>query len=385
MRSAGRWLAAPAVTWALVSCQAVSGLNQLKFVGSDGGAVTAAPCDGGTSCDGRASLASTACNADASSCECPAGSAADGCDIVSQCGCERDRHCQLRDGVPACVEPGARALGSACENDRECGRGTACIDRLCARYCASDADCESGRCVASASSASVRACQRACDFASQQPCGQGSQCAHFDRDEELAGDYCVAPAVTCASDGRCDEPAWGTRRCVGGSDAADCACTLRVPGASCDLIAQCGCAPGSHCALVDVQESRATLGCIADRARLREPGAACNAEAECPGGYSCWRGLCEKYCTSAADCDGGGHCVALRNPDDVSGVSVCDVACDFDADSGCALGTRCARTPDGQSYCLVPRAPCPFTNDGVCDEPQGTRVCAEASDGADCS
>jgi hypothetical protein len=388
MRTSARWLAAPAIICVLVSCQAVSGLDQLRFAGSDAGAVKAAPaCDGGASCDGQASLASTVCSADAS-CECPAASAAAGCEVVSQCGCERARHCQLRDGVPACVEVGAREIGSACESDSECGRGTACIDRLCAGYCASDTDCKSGRCVESAlrtaGGASVRACKRGCDFATQQPCGQGAQCAHFGGDAELAGDYCVAPAATCAADGRCDEPAWGTRRCVAGSDAADCACTPRVPGASCDLIARCGCAPGSHCVLVDVQESRATLGCITDRAPSREPGAACNAEAECPAGYSCWRGLCEKYCVSAADCTGG-DCMALRNPNAVSGVSVCSVACDFEADGGCALGTRCARAPDGQSYCLVPRAPCPFTNDGVCDEPQGTRVCAKGSDTADCS
>ena len=242
--------------------------------------------------------------------------------------------------------------------------------------CDSDSDCEQGRCYAD-----MQACVPACDFASGRPCSGGSVCAHI---TELDGDYCVEPSSRCATDGRCDEPEWGSRRCVAGSDAVDCACKPQVAGATCDLITQCGCGPGTHCAMLEVQGTRASVGCSANVEPTRDPGAACNAELECPIGYSCWRGLCEKYCTGDGDC-ASGRCVKLRNPDEVGGVGVCALACDFELDRGCAKGTSCARAPDGGSYCFVPRQPCPFENDGVCDEPKGSRICAAGSDVVDCS
>jgi hypothetical protein len=224
-------------------------------------------------------------------------------------------------------------------------------------------------------------CLRSCEFASEAPCGAGMRCAHLD---ELDGDYCFTPADTCAVDGRCDEPAWGTRRCAAGSDPVDCACKPRVSGASCDVIDQCGCKPGTHCALLAVRASQASVACTLDVEPVRDPGAACNAEIECPPGYSCWRGLCERYCSNDADCENG-RCMALRDAEEIGGVRVCSIGCDFERDTGCQPGTRCARAPAGETYCLVPRAPCPFYNDGVCDEPQGSRVCAEGTDERDCA
>jgi hypothetical protein len=164
----------------------------------------------------------------------------------------------------------------------------------------------------------------------------------------------------------------------------DCACSPRVAAASCDLVAQCGCAPGTHCTLRAVREGRASVGCTPNLEPVREPGDACNAETECPAGYSCWRGLCEKYCAADSDCESG-QCMALRDPTEVSGVRVCSVACDFDSDSGCRSGASCVRAPSGETYCLVPREPCPFENDGVCDEPKGSRICVAGSDTRDCS
>jgi hypothetical protein len=224
-------------------------------------------------------------------------------------------------------------------------------------------------------------CLRSCEFASEAPCGSGMRCAHI---EELNGDYCYAPSATCSTDGRCDEPAWGTRRCEAGSDAMDCACNPRVAGSSCDLIDQCGCKPGTHCALLAVRASRPSVGCTLNVEPVREPGAACNAEIECPAGYSCWRGLCEKYCSADSEC-GAGRCVALRDTEEISSVRVCTMACEFDSETRCKTGTRCGRAPSGETYCLVPRSPCPFQKDGVCDEPEGSRVCADGTDPEDCS
>jgi hypothetical protein len=224
-------------------------------------------------------------------------------------------------------------------------------------------------------------CLRSCDFAADTLCGTGMRCARL---EEPAGDYCVTPSEQCETDGRCDEPEWGTRRCAAGSDAVDCACSPKLAAASCDLVAQCGCAPGTHCTLRAVREGRASVGCTPNLEPVRAPADACNAETECPAGYSCWRELCEKYCAADSDCDGG-QCMALRDPAEVSGVRVCSVACDFDTDGGCRSGARCVRAPSGEAYCLVPREPCPFENDDVCDEPQGSRICVAGSDAHDCS
>lgn len=189
----------------------------------------------------------------------------------------------------------------------------------------------------------------------------------------VSADGGQAQPDTCAADG-C-EPAQPP-------DAASC--SPAIAGASCDLIAQCGCTPYNHCALLSVQAAQPQVGCSPDREPLRKPGAACNAESECPAGYSCWRGLCEQYCTLDADCPSG-QCVPLRDGAEIAGVRVCSVACDFANDSGCQNGTRCAHTPDGRDYCIVPRMPCPFVNDGVCDEPQGSRICVSGSDSVDCT
>ncbi len=283
-------------------------------------------------------------------------------------------------------EPGEAELGTTCNTEDECGAGNACVAGMCARVCQSDTDCKAGPCRAQANSAGemVDACLIECDFASQRPCAPSVQCARFDEASPVgAGDYCVVPTASCETDGRCDEPSWGTRRCAAGSDARDCVCAPSLMSAACDLVSQCGCAPGTHCALLDVMESTASVACVADRNPSREAGALCNDESECAPGHSCWRGLCEKYCVRDEDCSGG-RCIAVRAPNEVESVRVCTIACDFDANTGCASGSACVRAPDGTQYCLIPRSPCPFENDGVCDEALGTRICVDGSDAADC-
>jgi hypothetical protein len=351
----------------LLGCQAVSGLDDLRLVGMDASAQIAQPVDAGRCTPGEL--------------------IADGsCEVVSQCGCAPEQHCQVRNGMSSCVAPGVTPVGASCANDDACAAGSACVDRMCARYCASDVDCPTGVCrtFGVAAGASVKACVLRCDFATEVPCGDGVQCARFDGDPELGdGDFCAVPSATCETDGVCDEPSWGTRRCAEGSDKRDCTCTPTLPNASCDLAAQCGCGPNTHCALLDVLDSTASVGCVADVQPIRQPGFACSAEGECPGGYSCWRGLCEKYCSRDADC-GAGRCIAIRAPNEVDGVRLCTLACDFVSNSGCEAGASCVRAPDGLNYCLIPRSPCPYAGDFICDEPEGTRICAEGTDAADC-
>jgi hypothetical protein len=126
-----------------------------------------------------------------------------------------------------------------------------------------------------------------------------------------------------------------------------------------------------------------SAACIADPELTREPGAACNDESECPSGHSCWRGICERYCISDAAC-GAGKCLPISASTAIAGVRVCTIGCTFETEAECGTGTRCVHAPDGSDYCLVPRTPCPFENDGICDEPTGSRICSAGTDPADC-
>lgn len=321
---------------------------------------------------------------------CPALSSG-ACDLVAQCGCEPGWHCQDRGTGPACFAGGSRAAGAACSADADCGEGTGCLDGLCKRYCTSDSECEGGLCRPStlhaAAASTQRACLTRCDFAADA-CQDGARCAQLRESSPVPfaadGSFCVAPLRECATDQRCDEPAWGTRLCEAGSDAADCRCESSVPDAACDLISQCGCAPGLHCALGSVDGARVSLRCVADRAEPKKLGELCSDEAECGPGHSCWRGLCEKYCRTDADC-GGSSCIALTNPEVVVGVRVCTIACSFESERECAPGSRCVHAPDGHDYCFIPRTPCPYANDGTCDEASGgSRICADGTDTGDC-
>jgi hypothetical protein len=381
----------------LWGCQIISGLDGLQVgesslrdagrrsdaIGCEDGGV-AAQCSG----SGPAADAGQRCEAGESdpACACAPGSAGAPCDLVAQCGCGVGESCQYRSGGTGCFPSGSAALGASCSADPDCTTG-ACVAGLCERYCASDADCADGLCRALPASGDAKACLRRCDFASGAPCEQPAECVRFSAGAPGApappGDYCAIPVSECVTDQRCDEPAWGTRRCAAGSDAVDCACVSGVPGASCDLITQCGCAPGSHCALSAPEGAAPSVSCIDDRSVTREPGGRCNDESECPAGHSCWRGLCEQYCVNDAQC-ASGKCLALSTSGELLGLRVCTIACTFDSELECGTGARCVHAPDAVDYCLIPRSPCPYEGDGVCDGPTGTRICSEGTDLADC-
>jgi hypothetical protein len=313
------------------------------------------------------------------------------CDLVSQCGCPAGQSCQYRGVEPRCYATGTMPLGAACSTNEQCAPGSGCLDGLCKRYCGSDDDCGNGLCLPISENdkplPNVKACLTRCDFVSQAPCAEGSQCAQLNARAPdqfgVDGTFCFVPLSTCVADQRCDEPAWGTRVCSEGSDSADCTCKSSVAGATCDLTTQCGCSPGMHCALADVVGTQAGLTCAPDQTSPKQRGEPCHDELECAAGYSCWRGLCEKYCTSDGDC-APGQCIPLGTPAVVSGVHICTIPCNFAMPTTCAVGSACVHAPGGRDYCLIPRSPCPYAGDGVCDEPEGTRICVEGSDPMDC-
>jgi hypothetical protein len=308
-------------------------------------------------------------------------------------GCEASM-----DSGSSCVDPdepvtGATPLLAACETDADCVTGSACFDGLCAQPCESDTDCAGGACrVARAgdkASAGTHACLTRCEITQLAACFKGQECARlYDSADptKIDGDYCVVPTAECTTNNdRCEDTTWGTRRCKEGSDAADCECQAKsnVPEASCDLITSCGCAPATHCALSEVDGTRAVLRCEKDLLPVRARGEQCNQESECAPGYSCWRGLCEKYCLTNAECEGG-ECIGIRNPGEVPGVRVCSIPCTYSPEDGCALPARCIHAADQHDYCFIPRAPCPLTGNGICDESRNTRICLDGTDVADC-
>jgi hypothetical protein len=365
--SARRLLSRFGLVWLLSGCQLISGLNQLEV--RDAASPDASP------------------QFDAGSCS----AVATECDLVSQCGCAVGEHCQYRSAAPHCYIAGTTPIGATCSSNDACAAGSGCLDGLCKKYCADDDDCGDGQCLSTSENgkplASVKACLTRCDFITQEPCAAGSQCAQLNsRAPEqfgVEGAFCFVPMSVCTTDQRCDEPAWGTRACSAGSDAADCSCSSSVPGANCDVTKQCGCSPGTHCALAEVRGAQAGLTCAPDRPQPKQRGELCNDELECAAGYSCWRGLCEKYCSGDADCTAG-HCIAINNPGEVSGVRVCTINCNFDAPSECAKGSTCVHAPGALDYCFIPRSPCPYAGDGVCDESKGTRICLDGTDAKDC-
>jgi hypothetical protein len=331
---------------------------------------------------------------DQKDCTCKPSISGAKCDLVMQCGCPQGQHCQFGDTAPQCVVPGNTAVGELCNQDSECVAGSACIGDICKRYCASDKDCGNGLCrdviFNGQAIPGVKACLTTCDFPTQKPCGKGVSCGRFSPGDVASlpngGDFCIVASSDCVTDNVCDEPAWGTRLCTTGSDAADCACTSSVPGATCDLAKQCGCSPGTHCALTNVQGTQATLGCSSNQSNAKPKGSVCSSESDCAAGLSCWRGMCERYCSSNADC-GSGQCTQITNSGDVTGVKVCSIPCTFATEQECSPGTRCARPPSGGDLCFVPRSPCIFPNNGTCDEPDppnGSRLCVDGSDAPDC-
>ena len=69
----------------------------------------------------------------------------------------------------------------------------------------------------------------------------------------------------------------------------------------------------------------------------------------------------------------------------ISGLGACLTACDLDTGAPCGTETVCALL-DSHRVCWVPESPCAgLTNDGKCDDPRGTRLCAMGTDSDDCN
>jgi hypothetical protein len=126
----------------------------------------------------------------------------------------------------------------------------------------------------------------------------------------------------------------------------------------------------------------------AGSARMHEP---CGKTADCARGLFCDEDLklCSSYCSNDLGCKDSA-CLPIPKQLDQS-LGQCAVACNRETGAPCTQGTHCAQFDRARKgfasitgdFCSVPlHEGCP--RDGVCDEPQGTGLCAAGTDAADC-
>lgn len=142
-----------------------------------------------------------------------------------------------------------------------------------------------------------------------------------------------------------------------------------LPGASCDHIAQCGCAEGENCRF----DARKPPSCFpAGPSAESEP---CTIPSDCGVGLTCAYDVCTRMCQSAADCNGHGECVdAELDGVAVDGLRFCMEQCDPVLPDSCyqtpTTGSNCQPCGSGRMCMPGPRlARCVATSNGRAREP----------------
>ncbi|MCC6874719.1 MAG: hypothetical protein IT378_10480 [Sandaracinaceae bacterium] len=176
------------------------------------------------------------------------------CGLLPQCGCPRGQAC-----YPAalrCAPAGLAAPLEPCERTNDCEPGTSCLlvgtAALCARLCASGADCDPRRpyCFDSATAEQgVGYCAAVCDPVRQTGCPPGSSCTIFQTDAGAAtlcsgqgtvpqdgsctGTIDCAPGLICiigSPTNRCSRQCYSTADCTGGRQCGQLMDPLRIDG-----------------------------------------------------------------------------------------------------------------------------------------------------------
>jgi hypothetical protein len=173
---------------------------------------------------------------------------------------------------------------------------------------------------------------------------------------------------------------------------ANVVCTPTVADATCNAVAQCGCAAGKSCGVLAITGSTLQLGCV--NPGTIATGAACTSET-CVAGDTCVGSVCRRFCAKDGDCGDKGHCITANTDDanatPIQGLSACFSGCTVDAD--CATG--CCRplssAPSAGKLCLGADACCAAagascTSGGdCCGFAAGDAVCVtESAGGAIC-
>jgi hypothetical protein len=199
-----------------------------------------------------------------------------------ECGCA---------GVPPLRE------GERCGWTRPpCEAGLECVDGLCYRPCASDAQCEGP----------FPECRDGrCDLRRGSEWGACSLEGECDEGLECTAQGCRRP---CDGDADCTET---YPRCVEVTGERQCS-----PVAGCDAVRDAGCGPGLVCRLALTGASAAEGVCLVPAA-LVPSGARCEREVGgvCVPGHDCIAGRdghrCYRLCYTDESVEGCGRCAAL--------------------------------------------------------------------------
>ncbi len=226
-----------------------------------------------------------------------------------------------------------------------------------------------------------------CDGGTKTDDGRCVYCA--DGGKALADGMCP-PAPTPECDGGTLVSGAGCVRCAdGGSPLTDGGCPVTCKSATCDVFPQCGCKSGEKCQdLINSSNGSVSTACVPDGTVSRE--GACKESRECVAGTTCVDGVCRPYCNTKVDCSGDAPCVSILTGDDggvdVEDIKVCVTPCTPGVLGACATGTSCTNYTDTDlQFCVLPQSPCPFEEDGRCDDQTGARYCAAGTDKLDCA
>ena len=286
---------------------------------------------------------------------------------------------------------GTKQAGEACQRVEDCAAGHLCRFGSCSRLCDSDAQCGGGKCLTvdpgSRAEAAIATCYQTCDRANPSSCRPGTYCAHFDERFAASGDLCIKPMAPCfESDRVCDEPA-GSGICAADTDQVDC-CKPTLVGGECNLLLQCGCEgkPGTSCFETVLPTGVRTTACLP--AGATEIDNWCVKGADCRAGAGCIGHVCRKYCAVDTNCLAGGRCVSAERNEPSSPIRACLGPCDPSTNLPCGANTKCmAGSIEGGAATGCTLDPltstCP-TQNGRCDEPEGTGLCEQGYDEVDC-
>ncbi len=145
----------------------------------------------------------------------------------------------------------------------------------------------------------------------------------------------------------------------------------------CRLVDQCGCNPATEaCDLGGSYPSQGTTACrpvLIDGTGLDT----CNDWTSCAAGYVCLgasgQASCKRYCSSDAECEGGGGLCVIEvtsGGTPIPGVKVCSPSCDPFTSSGCPSGWACGAFSDSVeqrnfTWCAVPGQ---GVNNAICSD-----------------
>lgn len=253
---------------------------------------------------------------------------------LSAADCGEGESCEFDDeGNGSCQAPPP----PACASDADCdGDGVICLNGTCSSGCRFDNQCPDGeRCAAG------NQCKLVCS--DDQLCrtlqGEGSECVRGfceyinDGDGGRPGCECFefcdkdgyCRPYQCDSDLDCDEQACGS--CLTGGVCGECSSDAECPGTK----------------VCDIREGE-TTGTCAYACTPGGPGV-CLGSSDCPEGFYCEAGECQRGCVEDGDCLPGEKCTAEG----------CVAACDGPGD--CGTGYVCV-----QGACLYAGKPCSTDN-----------------------